>query len=224
MKNSTARLPFILSAAAFVCFLIVAIGMEGAVRPLRGRTAVLLLPSVILFAVAVLSRKGRLSEKTTAVLTAVLTVILLLLSIVWTFLLYIWSATGTVTDIRYYPRAYRRIEAGEGVRNVFPKTVPEDAGDVEFSYTPRFLQGGEEFRLSFRSDENGILEWSGRLQDAAEWVGSNNEWLRTHNRVPHETDVIRYQLFWDGGSNHGELCYALIDRSDQRIGFYRSEW
>ena len=224
MEEKAGLLPFAAGGIALVCFLLVLGVMAMAVQPLWGRTLVLLLPALVFFAVGAAARKGGLSSRTAAALTAVLAIVFFLLSVFYVLLLSIWTATEVTTDVRYYRRAYARISGKEAVSAHFPASVPEDARDVEFTYTPRFLQGGEVFRLSYTAPEGEILRRSMLLRAAAEWSGPDGEWLRMHRQVPGGSDSLRFQLFGSGFGNHGEECCVLIDWAAGRIEFYYSDW
>ena len=224
MKNKYARFPLTMAILAFLCFLFVMFLMSTAVQPLWGRISVLLIPALVLGGIGLLALKGMLDSKKTAVLTVFLSVIFLLASICYTFLLSIWTATTATTDVKYYPRAYAQIEDGNGVKGAFPQVVPTDAKDISFHYNPAFLQGGEVFELSYTVTEEKISQWTVLLEGAAEWIGSNEEWHHTNNWDFYDTDSIRYHLYWDGGFDHGEMCYVLIDPSICQITFYYEDW
>ena len=185
---------------------------------------VLLLPSIILYSVAFLSAKGKLDSKKTMIRTSLLTIVLLLVSIFYVFLLSIWTATTETTDIRYYSRAYAQIEDEDGVEGVFPAAIPPDTTDVSFHYNPQFLQGGEVFEVSYTIADDVRSEWETLLEKKAEWIGSNEDWHRLNNWGFHDADSTRYHLYWDGGFNHGEMCYVLIEPSTNRITFHYSDW
>ena len=169
-----------------------------------------------------------LNPQKTTVLTAILSVVFLLLSMLYLFLLSIWTSATVTTETKYYERAYHQIADEEYVKRVFPAAIPQDAKDIAFCYTPQILQGGEVFQLSYCTTESILGEWTERLEDTAEWIGSNDEWLRMHNQIPADPDPVRYQLkyelYMNGSSNHGEECYVLIDRSICRIEFCYSHW
>ena len=99
MSDRRAAFPFVMCGLAFACFLLVLAFMAKTVQPLWGRTLLLLLPSLLLFGVGVLARKGIPGPEKTAAVTAILTVVLLLLSIGYVFLLSIWTATTTTTPL-----------------------------------------------------------------------------------------------------------------------------
>lgn len=224
MKEKAGLLPFTAGGLALSCFLLVAGVMATAVQPLWGRTLVLLLPALVFFAVGAAARKRRLGPRTAAVLTAVLAAVFFFLSLCYVFLLSIWTATTVTTEVKYYTRAFAQIDSNEAVSAHFPASVPEDARDVEFSYMPRFLQGGEVFRLSYTAPEDEITRRSISLQAAAEWSGPNAEWFRMHGQPGGEGDSVRYQLFGSGFGNHGKECCVLIDWAAGRIEFYYSDW
>ncbi len=158
----------------------------------------------------------------------VVSVVFLLLSMLCLFLLLIRTSTTVTAETKDYERAYHRIADEESVKEVFPASIPQDAKDIDFRYMPQVLQGGEVFRLSYRTTESVLGEWAERLEDAAEWIGSNDEWLRMHARIPSDPELVRYQLkyrsYMNGSSNHGEECYVLMDRSICRIEFCYSQW
>ena len=224
MKDKVWLLPFAAGGLAFVCFLAVMGFMAAAVQPLWGRTLVLLLPTLIFCGVGAAARKGNLDPHAAAALTAVLAAVFLLLSVFYVFLLSIWTATTVTTEVKYYGRAYGQIEGNEAVRAHFPPSVPADAREITFTYTPRFLQGGEVFRLSYRASEEEIIRRSALLPEAAEWSGPDEEWFRMHGQPGGEGDTVRYQLFGSGFGNHGEECCVLIRRADGRITFCYSSW
>ena len=224
MKDKVWLLPFAAGGLAFVCFLAVMGFMAAAVQPLWGRTLVLLLPALVFCGVGAAARKGKLDPRAAAALTAVLAAVFLLLSVFYVFFLSIWTATTVTTGVKYYARAYAQIDGNEAVSAHFPASVPEDAREIEFYYTPRFLQGGEVFRLSYRATEDELARRSGLLQAAAEWSGPDEDWFRLHRQVGGHADSLRFQLFGSGFSNHGEECCVLIDPADGRIEFYYSNW
>ena len=209
---------------AFLCFLFIVFLMSTAVQPLWERIGVLLIPALVLGGVGFLALKGMLDSKITAVLTVLLSAIFLLASICYTFFLLLWTATTDTTDVQYYPRAYAQIKNGGGVNGVFPQIVPTDAEDISFHYNPAFLQGGEVFKLSYTVTEEKVSEWTALLENAAAWAGSNEEWHHVNNWLFYGTDCIRYQLYRDGGMNHGEMSYVLIDPSICRITFCYEDW
>ena len=224
MKRKYALYPIIMSICALVCFLGVLLVFSGAVQPLWGRMMLLMLPALVLGIVAVCAVKGKMGEAATTVWTTVLSVVFLLASVFYVCILSLWTATATTTDTRYYSRAYAQIDELEAVQEVFPKTVPEDAQDIQFTYFPQFLQGGEEFELSYTATDDALTQWRTLLKRKAEWVGPNQKWHSENNWSFDGTSGTRYQLYWDGGSNHCEICYVLLDEDLSRITFYYSVW
>ncbi len=216
--------PIIMSAIALLGFVAVLILFAGAVEPLWWRMMFLIIPALSLGTVSIFALKGKLGVTGTTVLTTVLSIVLLLASIFYTVILSIWASTTVTTNPRYYSRAYDQIDDVKYVRNIFPKSIPADAKDVEFSYSPQFLQGGEVFELSYITSAEKISEWKAELGYKAAWVGSNEKWCNENGWSSDGIDATRYQLYWDGGFNHGEICYVLIDEGSNRITFYYSVW
>ena len=222
MKNKYALFPVVMAGLAFLCFLFLAFNMAYTVQPLWSKTMVLIAPSMILSVVAVFALKGKLDRRKTEFVTLVLSIILVILSFVYTIFLSVLTATTVTTDVTFYPRAYEQIDDEDGVEGIFPNRVPEDAEDIAFRYNPQFLQGSEWFELSYTTTEEMLSDWSEFLKDKTEWVGSNGEWLANHWGAGSE-DPIRYQLYWEDG-NHGETAYVLIDAAQNRITFFYEDW
>lgn len=224
MKDKHALFPFIIGILAFVCFLLVVlIFAVNTVQPPWGPILILLIPSLVFCVIGFLAWKGILSYKKTTVLTIILTIVFLVLSAFYVITLMFLSA-GATTETKYYERAYHQIVNNEYVKDYFPASIPEDARDVSFYYTPQFLQGGEEFRLSYITTEEKISEWTALLNDAAEWIGSDGEWHQINHRGFSDSDSIRYHLYWDGGYNHGKECYVLVDSPTCKIEFIYEHW
>ena len=224
LKKEQALFPFIMGILAFVCFLVVAVVfIVGTVSPRWGSVLILLVPSFVFFGIGILAWKGIFNSKKTTVLTIILTVVLLVLSFFYVIILMFLSAEPT-TETRYYERAYHQIVDEKYVKDIFPANIPEDAKDISFYYSPQFLQGGEEFRLSYIITEEKIMEWTALLQDTAEWVGSNKEWNEKNLWGFSGSDSIRYHLYWNGDYNHRIMCYVLVDPSLCKIEFIYEHW
>ncbi len=184
----------------------------------------LILPALLLGMIAFCAAKGKLGASATNIWTTVLVVVLFLASVFYVFILSVWTATTTTTDIKYYSRAYAQINKEAGVKEVFPKSIPVDTDDIAFTYFPQFLQGGEVFELSYTTTDEKLTEWTTLLKSESEWIGSNQTWHTENNWSFNGIDTMRYQLDWDGGFNHGEICYVLIDEETGRITFYYEDW
>ena len=224
MKNKYALYPLIVSICALFCFIAVLVFYSGTVQPLWGRMIPLILPALLLGIVAFGAIKGKLDVSGTIMWTTVLSSLLFLASVVYLFILLMGTATTTTTDTKYYKRAYAQIDGVDKVKEVFPKSIPADANDITFTYFPQFLQGGEVFELSYTTTDEKLAEWKTFLEEEAEWIGSNQEWHIENDWDFSGMDTMRYQLAWDGGFNHGEICYVLMDEEMRRITFYYSKW
>lgn len=224
MKNKYALYPIIMSFCSLICFIVVLLFFATAVQPLWGKIMLLILPALILGVVAFCAVKGKLGVVATIVWTTTLSIVFLFISLFYIVFLSMETATTITTDIRYYSRAYAQIDELKEVREVFPKSIPTDAKNIEFSYMPQFLQGGEVFELSYTTTDDKLSEWSTLLEGNSEWVGSNQQWHNENDWSSDCVDATRYQLYWDGGFNHGEICYALISEELNQITFYYSIW
>lgn len=224
MKNKYVLYPVIMSISALFCFVVVFLFFAGAVQPLWGRMMLLILPALLLGIVAFFAVKGKMSAASTTIWTTVLSIVLLVASVFYIFILWTKMNTTTTTDIRYYSRAYAQIDEVDEVRDVFPETIPTDAKNIKFTYFPKYLQGAGVFELSYTTTDDKLAEWTTRLKSKAEWVGSNENWYIENNWSYDGINAMRYQLYWNGGFNHGEMCYVLISEELKQITFSYSIW
>ena len=121
MKKS-AIYPIIMSSLALICFVAVLLFFSTFVQPPYLEASFLILPAVLLGAVAFCAAMGKISASLTAVLTTALSIVLLLASIFYVFL--IGMSFDNVTDVRYYSRAYAHLDDVKQVKSVFPKSIP----------------------------------------------------------------------------------------------------
>lgn len=224
MKNRYAMFPIIMAGAALLCFLVLFFNMTSAVQPLWGKVMVLILPFLILSTVAALALKGRLNRRKTIIVTCVLSITLVIASFVYTVFLSVLTATTVTTDVTFYTAAYEQIDEENGVAGIFPVKIPSNAENISFRYHPQFLQGGEWFELSYTTTANALSDWKAFLTSKAEWSGPNREWEQMNHIGFYGEDSMRYQLHWDGGFNHGEMAYVLIDPTQNRITFHYESW
>ena len=220
MKNKHAIFPIVMSGLAFLCFLFIVFCMSTYVQPLWGKTMVLLLPSLILALVAILAFKGKLDSRKTKNLTAVLSVLLVVTSFVYTLVLSVETSIVETTDVKFYERACKVVGDEEGVTGIFPEKIPADAENIVFRYFPGFLQGAEYFELSYNTTAKVLSDWELFLENKAQWIGSNVQWHEENNFFFSGEDSVRYQLYWEGDWNHNEQSYVLIDQLNNRITFY----
>ena len=222
MRSKYAVFPLVMAGLAFLCFLFIALCMSTYVQPLWDKTMVLAVPSLLLSVVAVLALKGKLDRRMTEFVTLVLSIVLVTVSFAYTVVLSVLSTTTETTDVKFYSRAYEKIEERNGVEDVFPDAIPVDAEEVAFRYFPGFLQGGEVLELSFTTTAESLSRWETLLREKAEWIGSNEEWRRNHWGYGDE-GAVRYQLYLEDG-NHGETAFVLIHSASKRIMFYYDRW
>ncbi len=217
--------PLIMATAALLCFLaVVAAFAVYVVQPPWGALSLLLLPALILGAVCRGAYTGKLPADHVTGTTVGLSALFLFLSGGYLVFLLMLSSTTVTTHPLYYPRALAVIRHHPGVEAVFPERIPAEAEEVDFTYWPAFLQGGECLRLSLTLPEEALAEWTARLESAATWMGSDKAWHTENQWSGGEPDATRYLLYWDGGFNHGKWSYVLIYPTTRRITFFFEDW
>lgn len=237
-KKSKAIFPAIMTAAAFLCFLVAAMLLtEILIRPSWELLVLFLLPALILLALTVLTRKGVVAPMMGNVLTAVLSVLFLMVCSVGLIFLYFRALAQPLTDITLYePLLKRHGYPEDALISQFPAEIPEEAKNAEFYYTPQVLQGAGEHRLSFSLSDEAAQSLMADWEQDAIWQGPLSKLsssplrgfgaeYRVQQYVSKDAEVWVFLAapYHPDSWNHGKL--ALAARSaDGRTLVYSSVW
>lgn len=233
-----AILPAILTAAAFLCFLIACFLLtEITIRPAWELLVLFLLPALVLLVLTILIRVGVIAPMMGNVLSVVLAVLFFMVCAAGLFFLCFRAAAQPLTDVSLYETVLKRHGYPDAeLISQFPPEIPETAENVEFFYQPQVLQGAGVHRLSFALSEEAALPYLAGWEADAVWQGS----LSKLQRSPLFGYGVEYTVGQYVGSdaqvwvflaapyhpdswNHGKL--ALAARSeDGRTLVYSSEW
>ncbi|MBE6930968.1 MAG: hypothetical protein E7463_11905 [Ruminococcaceae bacterium] len=227
MNRKAAVFPLSMVGAALVCFVAAFFTLtHNVIKPPYGMLSLLLIPALVFLAIAVLAWKGKLSLRASTGLTLVSTLILLILSVLYCFVLVFTIATTSVTDISYYEKIVTTLQDRPGIE-AFPETVPDDA---ELFYTPAFLQGGEVLEISYAPETEVLQRLCNELTSSAMWYGEKEAFRRYTGMSlyeANESDTI--YLLWlkgyvPGSYNHGEETYVIVNQAKGMVLFHYSHW
>lgn len=198
--------PLIMTVAAFICFLSAFMFLiVCTILPPYGKAMLLPVPAVVLGGITLLAYHGVLSANAADVLTAILSVLFILVSIFYTLFLGIFADLEGTKDMRHYERLYHRLEDRPGVEN-FPEEVPESAGEILFSWNPQFLQGSENFVIQFTPSPETYVQYRETFPAISQWYGPRDE-APVYSQGE---DGILYLFFWNHKHNHPEISCAVL--------------
>ncbi len=228
----------VLTALAFVCFLVVYWEVTwGSVVPRYTAGLLFAIPFVFLLLLTFLGWYGRMSPLVTDVLSCLLAPFFVISAF---FLLFFLSLTdSTITKPDYYPHALRTMENTDG----FPEEIPENARNVRFYYTPQILQGSHVVALAFVTDEETISSYEVKLEEIATWQGTWTKMLETELNVVYpdilhqgrsgspdvESDIQDFAIYHlystkFRGANHAVSCCAFVNPDTCEVAFVYEQW
>ncbi|WP_312940723.1 hypothetical protein [Oscillibacter sp.] len=147
------------------------------------------------------------------------------------------AATTTTTEIKKYERVLRISGITEEFQpNIFPAEIPADAYDVNFSYHPAFMMGGEELMLEFKADADKINSYKKEFEANAAWIGNGpNTYAEDYGifsgtltsfNLPYDATiyVISATPSHKDDWNHGKRLLTAISISENYVLFYAEKW
>ena len=192
------------------------------------------LPAAAFGAVTWATARGKLREKTSLIVTALL-IAVSLAELFFSMMAFAFnSAVEPVTDPKYYPRAVEQVT--HKLTTAFPDEVPEGARDVSFTYNTPFLQGGTLLRLGYTADTSDIQSAVAGFGDKVIWTGTINDteadayFLDAFNDLPvgMEEDAVFYAFYGKPSQphdwNHGQRSMAIVNAEETEIVYQAESW
>ncbi len=168
-ENKDCLFPFIMAALSVPIFIFVFIDVAFIKDPLDPfwlYSFILILPTSLYVLLGILAYKGKISVFANVLLTIILTILSLVFTVFCSILLMIGADDSTHENPRQYARVYQILsesphEAKTCIKNVFPASIPGRAKDVKFSYSDDFETGNtpDSMTLSFHLPVYGIIKW-----------------------------------------------------------------
>ena len=236
--KSKAVLPAILTAVAFlvfllICFLLTDITLE----PVWEVLVLFLLPTLVMLVLTILTRTGVIAPMMGNVLAVVLSVLFFMTSGAGFIFLGFRAAAQPLTDIALYEKALEKHGWPDAALIAqFPAEIPEAAENVQFSYQPQILQGAGEHLLSFSLPDAAARPYVEEWEKTAIWHGP----LSKLQSSPLSSYGVEYTVgqyvsadaevwvflaapYHPDSWNHGKLAVSARS-SDGRTLVYSSEW
>lgn len=89
----------------------------------------------------------------------------------------------TIEDVSYYERTLSRTTVDKCCEGLLPRHMPKDAENVVFFYTPKFMQGSEEFILAFKADDSTLSSYETKLKENAIRSGTYNQSIADNKNI-----------------------------------------
>lgn len=184
--------------------------------------------------ISLLTVSGRVSRSISTKLSVAAILVFVFLS--WGYLVYVaWDeATPSTTD----PKEYEKVLGVIGypsnpATKQFPKKIPDNAQEVQFSYHPAIGQGGEVLSLKYKVDSDTIASAMRVSSKNAKWIGTPKSSEAKSMGVYDEfselpsdlTIYLRYSRPYRLNDwNHGEVGLTAISVEQNEILFMFEEW
>ena len=141
-----------------------------------------LLPVIIFGIFTILSIKGKLKKWHNILITILLSFVFCVVTF-FNFLIFSFSETFSllkgINDIKYYYRVMNSYQP-----SVFPDRLPKNSLDTEFYYNPQFFQGGSNYILlekyndeDFEKEKERLKNLSAEIINKSSYVDDNSHYL-----------------------------------------------
>lgn len=150
------------------------------------------------------------------------------------------EATTVTTDIGKYERVLKLTGyPNNQLIKYFPNKIPGSAKNIVFSYSPAFLQGGENFNLKFEIDSDSTNNYSDEFSKKAKWIGKWSDNKTENNGIMTGTfGMIDYDVLPEDFTmylfdskpyqpddwNHGYLSVVAVNKQRNEIIFHSEQW
>ena len=181
-----------------------------------------------------LTVKEELTKIASSVITVLLAVIFSTVMFFGVLFISIDAATTSTTDIDRYERVLRLTGYPEGfLTKHFPDEIPADARDIVFHYNPAFLQGGEEIRLQYKTNQELINDYVSIFSTNSKWVGKPGDSEAGRQGIitgvidlseDFTIYLIDSEPYKPDNWNHGKLSLVAISEESSTIIFYADDW
>jgi|GEM_PF-5922386 len=147
------------------------------------------------------------------ILTAAMSVLFIMVSMIFLLMFSMDSVSEKTTDPQMYGKVMKIKKSGNKGFSVFPKKIPANATDVEFSYNATHWQDPYEFcHLSFKASSETIQKLENELAQKTKEV-TYNEWLTHLPSVQSANDTYFFEnpiTFFGLSDKYNEITESLI--------------
>jgi hypothetical protein len=226
----------ILAAAGFLFTFFY--GTAGSIVPQWTYILIAAIPMLVFLTIFLLSLTGKMKGTFSNVITAILFFLFLLGGVFNIVLLEVSASTTATYNIKYYTRFLKRYGYPDSYVGCFLKEVPENVVEARFYECPQFLQGGSNFYLYLRYEEEPFQDEVHKLNDSAmkKIPGSSKDseyYLTTGFQyifeLPSNVGSLVYYIQENrggssGGWNHGAVSGVAVNEATKTIVYYAEQW
>ncbi|SHO45540.1 hypothetical protein [Anaerocolumna xylanovorans] len=169
--------------------------------------------------------------------------LILTLGFIMVLLIFFISVLSVPSDTDDY-KEYKRILKTTGYTDNpllanFPVSIPDNARDTAFYYTPRFLQGGEVWSLSYKTDIAEVISREEAFRAKAVWIGATSDYEAAeygvtdsdfsyagYDVLPEDFTVYLFysKPYKENNWNHGSISMAAVSIEKRQLIFYAEDW
>lgn len=233
------RFPFIMGIITFLIGTFLSFNLVGV--PIKVRITILFLsylPVVLFLIIVFLIYKFKDNKKIVFNFKAITLFISLVLIVYYFYSFTFISLKATINPVTN-PKYYQYYVTGERLKNVFPDEIPNDVENVEFFYSPIFLQGGTKYSLYYVDKDMTIDKFDQEYRDKAIWIGYKSEYTENKGLLPYlfihtpsyyknEDDYLIYLVEGNckGASycSHGDILLAAFNEKTNEVIFRSQQW
>lgn len=233
------RFPFIMSVITFLIGVFLSFSTVGV--PIKVRVTILFisyLPVFLFLIIVFLIYKFKDNKKIVFNFKAMTFFISLVLILYYFYSFTFISLKATINPVNN-PKYYSYYVTGERLKNIFPDEIPSDVENVEFFYSPIFLQGGTKYSLYYVDKDMTLDKFNQEYQDKAIWIGYKKDYTKNKGLLPYffihtpsyyknEDDYLIYLVEDNckGASycSHGDILLAAFNEKTKEVVFRSQQW
>lgn len=241
-KNSTfkkIRFPFIMSIVTFIIGLFISLNLVQVPIKVRIITLFISYLPVFLFLIIIFSIYKCKDDKKIFFKFKFITLIISLFLIVYYHYSFTFISLKATFNAVNNPKYYTYYVTGERLRSVFPSLIPSDVTNVEFYYSPIFLQGGTKYSLYYIDKMMTMDKFDNKYKDKAIWIGHIKDYTKNKGLIPYffihtpsyyknEDDYLIYLIEGNckGTSycSHGDILLAAFNDKTHEVVFRSQQW
>ncbi len=233
------RFPFIMGVITFIIGAFLSLSTVSV--PIKVRITILFisyLPVILFLIIVFLIYKFKDNNKIVFKFKVITFFISLVLIVYYFYSFKFISLKATINPVTN-PKYYSYYVTGERLKSVFPDEIPLDVENVEFFYSPIFLQGGTKYSLYYIDKDMTLDVFNQKYQDKAIWIGYKNEYTENKGLLPYlfihtpsyyknEDDYLIYLVEGNckGASycSHGDILLAAFNEKTNEVIFRSQQW
>lgn len=233
------RFPFIMAIVTFIIGLFISLNLVKVPIKVRINTLFIIFLPVFLFLIIVFAIYRCKDDKNVVFRFKIITLVISLVLIAYYHYSFTFISLKATFNAVNNPKYYTYYVNDERLKSVFPSSIPSDVKDVQFYYSPIFLQGGIKYSLYYVDDKMTLDIFDNKFKDKAIWIGHINDYNENKGLIPYffihtpsyyknEDDYLIYLVEGNckGTSycSHGDILLAAFNSKTHEVVFRFQQW